>query len=67
LLKRISGAARAADGVELVMVREGGRHTVYRCGEVQFTVPRHTEINELTAAGILRELEPVFGTGWWQR
>ena len=41
---------------EVTVVREGGAHTVYRCGPAQFTVPRHTEINENTARGILRHV-----------
>lgn len=64
LLDRIRDGARRA-GVELVPVREGGRHSVFACGPPRFTVPRHAEINELTAYGICRHLQPVPGTRWW--
>ena len=55
LLALISKAAADA-GCDFYEVREGGSHTVYRYGSQQFTVPRHKEINELTARGILRSL-----------
>ncbi len=53
LLRNLRTVAKA-HAVELALVREGGAHSVYRCGPVQFTIPRHTEINENTARGILR-------------
>lgn len=65
LLKRIAMAASEAD-MKLDLVREGGEHSVYQCGAKRFTVPRHTEINELTALGILRHLESELGSGWWR-
>ena len=65
LLKRIAKAASEA-GVKLDLVREGGEHSVYQCGVERFTVPRHREVNELTALGILRHLESEFGSGWWR-
>jgi mRNA interferase HicA len=55
LLKTLRKLARAYM-TEVTVVREGGAHTVYRCGPAQFTVPRHTEINENTARGILRHV-----------
>ncbi len=45
-----SGNARA------VLVREGGSHSVFRFGTQSVVIPRHREINELTARGILRSL-----------
>jgi len=65
LLDRIAKASRKGS-LEFVLVREGGEHTLYRCGGQQFTVPRHAEINEITARSILRHLEPVLGKGWWR-
>ena len=55
LIAKISKAAANA-GCDFLLVREGGSHTVYRYGSRQFTVPRHREINELTARAILRNL-----------
>ncbi|MGC4745417.1 type II toxin-antitoxin system HicA family toxin [Micromonospora sp. DT201] len=37
-------------------VREGGSHTIYRYGPQNVVIPRHKEINEITARGILRSL-----------
>jgi len=65
LLRRIAKAAAEA-GVEFELVREGGEHSVYQCGPARFTVPRHVEVNEITAHGILRNLESEFGKGWWR-
>jgi mRNA interferase HicA len=36
-------------------VSEGGSHTKVRLGDRFVTVPRHRDINELTAKGILRD------------
>jgi len=36
---------------------EGGRHTKVSVGDKQTTVPRHNEINELTAKGIIKHME----------
>ncbi|GAB3810808.1 type II toxin-antitoxin system HicA family toxin [Micromonospora zhanjiangensis] len=55
LLIRISKAAADA-GVSFRLVREGGGHSVYRYGTQNVVIPRHREINELTARGILRSL-----------
>ena len=35
-------------------VRHGGRHDIWTDGEHEVVVPRHSEINEYTARGILR-------------
>lgn len=55
LLTLISKAAADA-GCDFEFVRQGGNHSIYRYGSKKFTVPRHKEINELTARGILRTL-----------
>lgn len=65
LLQKISKAAAAA-GTSFTLVREGGGHSIYRCGDQPIAVPRHSEINELTARGIMRDLEGELGKGWWQ-
>lgn len=36
---------------------EGGSHTKVRVGERQTVIPRHSEINEITARAILKQLE----------
>jgi mRNA interferase HicA len=55
LERRIREIARAK-GLT-VEAREGAGHTVVRVGDAQTTIPRHSEINELTARGILRTIE----------
>jgi mRNA interferase HicA len=42
-----------AMGLEMVFVREGGAHTIWRIGSYQFSIPRHKDINEITARAIL--------------
>lgn len=37
---------------------EGGSHTKAAVGDQQSVIPRHSEINELTARAILRQLDP---------
>lgn len=56
LVKRLRQTAKAK-GLELETVREGANHTLYRIGSKQFPVPRHREINEMTAQGILKQAE----------
>ena len=53
-------------GVDFMIVREGGSHSLYQCGTVRLVVPRHIDINELTARGILSATESVLGQGWWR-
>jgi predicted RNA binding protein YcfA (HicA-like mRNA interferase family)/predicted RNase H-like HicB family nuclease len=54
LLRKI-GKQASMKGVGFGLVREGGSHSLYQCGAVRVIVPRHSEINELTAHGILAE------------
>ena len=37
--------------------RHGGKHDIWTNGNMEITVPRHAEINEYTARGILRQAE----------
>lgn len=55
LITKISKAAANA-GTRFDLVRQGGNHTIYRYGSQNVVIPRHKEINELTAKGILRDL-----------
>lgn len=54
LLSKLSTAAKA-EGLDLDLVREGGQHSIYRIGERQFSVPRHNEIDEITAKAIFKQ------------
>ncbi len=55
LIRKITEAA-ASSGVEFVFVREGGSHTLYRYDQQNVVIPRHREVNEITAKAILRDL-----------
>lgn len=65
LLRKIARAADAK-GQDLLLVREGASHSIYRCGPQNIVVPRHREINEITARAIMRDLEDVLGKDWWK-
>lgn len=65
LLKRIAEAAKQSE-VEWTMLREGSNHEVWSCGDRQVTIPRHREISEYTAEGILKDLGAVLGEEWWR-
>ncbi len=54
-MKRLKQIA-AAQGEELV-VAEGGSHTKVQIGSRQNVVPRHNEINEITAKKIIQHFE----------
>lgn len=51
VMKKLQQIAQE-QGLEL-QVKEGGRHTLVRIGDRFDTVPRHKEVNELTARAIL--------------
>ncbi|MDD7541768.1 MAG: hypothetical protein SPK50_05750 [Mobiluncus porci] len=55
LLKRLRKIA-SEKGLTFELV-EGGNHTKVRIGGRTLIVPRHTEINEMTARGILKDAE----------
>jgi mRNA interferase HicA len=66
LLARIAEAA-STHGLSATLIRQGRRHEFWEVGEFRFAVPRHREINEWTAEGIMRDLEPMFERDWWRR
>lgn len=53
-MRRLADVARR-EGVDLVVV-EGGSHTKVVVGPRRSVVPRHKEINEITARAILRQM-----------
>jgi hypothetical protein len=65
LITRVHARARVR-GREWAVDRKGGRHDLWRCGGTVVTIPRHREINELTARGIMKALEAELGEGWWR-
>lgn len=54
LLKRIADHARAVD-LEMT-ITEGGSHTKVVVGDRKTVVPRHNEVNEITAKAILKQI-----------
>ena len=60
ILASLSRSAKSA-GLTLTLVRHGGRHTLYSCGELIIVIPRHREINEKTARGIIAEVAQYVG------
>lgn len=60
LVRRLELLARE-HGVSVTLIREGGAHTVYVVGDVRVVVPRHREINELTARGIIDDVRRRLG------
>lgn len=55
LLKKLREAAKANNLA--IREDEGANHTKVTIGSVMVTVPRHREINELTAKGILKKAD----------
>lgn len=56
LIRELRKIAKAND-VELEFIREGGSHEIWKLGDVQFSIPRHSEINERTAQSTIKKLE----------
>jgi mRNA interferase HicA len=65
LVRKIRRAANDV-GTDWSKLREGANHEVWQCGRTKVTIPRHREINEHTATGIMRDLELELGEGWWR-
>ncbi len=55
-MKQLANIAKER-GTDLALVRQGGNHELWQIGEQMLTIPRHNEINELTAKSILRTAE----------
>jgi len=66
LLRVISRAATDA-GLPWVMTREGGNHSIFTLRDTQIQIPRHREIDELTAKAIMKHLEKELGARWWSK
>ena len=66
LLKKISDAAKAGDLI-FAPIRNKGDHEVFTLDGQRVIVPRHTEINEVTAREILKSLEDKLGKDWWKK
>jgi hypothetical protein len=58
LLRELQRIA-ASKNLQLDLVRTTGPHDIYKLGTKTFPIPRHTEINEFTARGILKGVESL--------
>ena len=54
LMRQLAAIARAG-GLDLRLLREGRNHEIWMVGSERLVIPRHREINEHTARGILAE------------
>ena len=59
-MKRIRAIADSA-GAELVFVRQGGSHEIWSLDGGRLVIPRHRNINEHTANGVLAEARRLWG------
>ena len=66
LIGRIAAAARGADRT-FKLLRQGREHEVWELGGVRVTIPRHREINQVTAMTIMRAFAAELGEGWWRQ
>ncbi|GAB19368.1 hypothetical protein GOEFS_082_00020 [Gordonia effusa NBRC 100432] len=55
VIKRLGKVAKAKG--ERLILTEGGSHTLAAIGDRKTTIPRHNEINELTAKSIIKYME----------
>jgi hypothetical protein len=62
LMRRLRGIAADAD-LELAFLRQGANHELWSLGGQRLTIPRHREINERTARGIITTAQEVTGDG----
>lgn len=65
LVKKISEAAKAKS-LDFDLIRQKGSHQVWHCGSTAVVIPKHSEVNELTAQCICKTLETELGEGWWR-
>jgi mRNA interferase HicA len=65
LIRKIATAA-AQVGKEFVLLREGGSHSIFRCGGQCVVIPHRREVSELTARRIMRDLDDELGEDWWK-
>jgi mRNA interferase HicA len=65
LISRVHDRAKSL-GKAWESERRGSRHDLFRCGGTVVTIPRHREINEMTALGIMKTLEAELGEAWWR-
>ena len=67
LLRQIgTRAAELGKTFEQIATSGRGSHEKWRVGVVQVAIPRHREINDLTAQQIIKATEAELGVDWWK-
>ena len=66
LVLRITETARGA-GLLFRLIRQSAEHELWELGGTRITIPRHREINQVTAVSIMKAFEAELGKGWWRR
>jgi hypothetical protein len=66
LIEAIADGARVAR-LDWRLVRQGAWHEVWELDRLRVTIPRHRELNERTAIGIMKAFEVKLGKEWWRR
>ena len=59
-MSRVRSLAKAG-GVDLRFVRQGGNHEIWALGGERLVIPRHRDLNERTAEGIIAEARRIVG------
>jgi hypothetical protein len=62
LMKQLRSIAKGAQ-VDLELIREGANHELWSLGGIRLIIPRHREINQRTAEGIVKRAEDVNRSG----
>ncbi|MFP8887984.1 type II toxin-antitoxin system HicA family toxin [Streptomyces mangrovi] len=65
LVGKIRKAARRK-GLAFEMHRQKGSHQYWTCGSTPVVIPKHSEVNEITAEQICKRLEVELGEDWWR-
>lgn len=61
-MKQLRSIAKEAQ-VDLSLIREGANHELWSLAGLRLIIPRHREINQRTAEGIVKKAEEVNRSG----
>jgi len=65
VIKKVGDAAKRR-GLIWELARNGANHDVYSLDGLVIPIPRHRELGEQLAVGLLKECEPKLGRRWWR-
>lgn len=66
LIKRIRQEAKRQGIAFEQSPRKGGNHEIWKLDGLTVPIPRHAEIQEITAQDIYREAAEKLGKDWWR-